>query len=239
MEGLEQLLEAYGRCLLLEDQVPQLDKAREETRREALAAERNLSMKRTEWECLKEPGLFRRILGRVEEKREAAYREYQKAEKACRLAKRKAADARAAYETAGEELDQLKELPDRYMQAKESGEFPDLAEGARKHFRPAALDAAERCLMALENARAIAREQVAAAANEREIRKQGYFSEAETAAKRLLWLLEQIPEGERWRVDYLSNPGGFLLLATKYGRMDRLNSAIAQVQNARNWLRKE
>ncbi len=239
MEELEKMLEDYGRCLLLEEQVPQLEKAQENARRETLAAERMLSVKRAEWESLKAPGLFQRLLGRVEEKREAAYREYQEAEKACQQTKRDAADARAAYETAKEELDRLCEVPDGYLRAKESGDVPDLAERAREHFLPAVLDAAERCLTALENARALARELVVTAANAQESRKQAYFSEAEAAAKRLLWILEQMPEADRWRVDYLSNPGGFLLLATKYGRMDRLNTAIAQVRKARDFLRKE
>ncbi len=232
---MERVLQEYGRYLLLEGKLSALEREKETARREALAAQRELSQKRLEWERLQNPSLFQRMMGKLEEKQEKAHREYRLAEKQCAQAERRATETLCHWEQTREDLEALSDLPRQYQMAKS----PENDSMAVRHFRPAALYHTQVILEELEQAVSQAREEAARSRipHAEVEEKLNHLAQAREGAEKLSHILAQFPPEEHWGNDYLNNPDGFLLAAaTKYSRLDRLNAAIGQMRTLRERL---
>ncbi len=231
---MEQLLQDYGRYLLLEGQLPALEREKEYARRESLAAQRELSQKRLEWERLENPSLFQRMMGKLPEKQETAHREFREAEQKYSKANRRAEEAAVRVAETKTALKEYVDLPQRYAAVKS----PETSHLAVRYFAPAARCHIEIILEALEKAIPQLRTEAARPRMpDEENDMLVHYGVARSAAEKLNIILAQFPAEENWCNDYLRNPDGFLLAAaTKYSRLDRLNAAIGQMRTLRERL---
>lgn len=225
---MENTLENYGRYLLLQSQLPKLETEKEDARRLALAAERERNQREAEWEYLKNPGFFQRLLGKVEEKKAAAYRAYQDADTAWKAACRTSEQAAAALQKVKEELDGLAESEVQYAQ------LPKGQEMAVEAFRPAALYNLEMALDALEQALQWENRErnVGGRLPNQDDGMWEQLAAAKEPAKRLKYILEQFPEPDSWACEYLRNPDGFIYdgVVMKISPRNKIRMAIGQLE---------
>ena len=105
-------------------------------------------------------------------------------------------------------------------------------------FAPAAIAAAERVLSFLEEARHWMQEDVRYKGVRPNNRKMECLAEAAANAKRLVEILNMLPEGCASAGGYLRSPEGYVdAVTTEYAKLDRLNNAVNQVRETRNQLR--
>ncbi len=234
---MEKILKNYGRYLLLQSQLPDLEREKEDARRIALAAEREKSQRKVKWECLKDPDFFQRLLGKVEEKKEAAYRVYQEADTAWKKACQASEAAACAWEKVNVELDTLAQAEKQYTMLEKTEEVKVLAMEA---FRPAAQYNLRCVLDALEQTLEWERGELGTMGNSPEhgTKLLKRLAAAKESAEKLRYILAQFPEPDSWVCDYLRNPDGFIHdgIIMKFSPRDRIRTAIGQVEQLKTRL---
>lgn len=228
---MEKILEGYGSYLLMQASLPALEKEMEAKRRHSLALDRERSQRKVEWEGLKDPGFFRRLLGRVEEKQEAAYRTYQEAELAWKQGCRAFDQAVQAYERANSQLDALSAAPAAYEALPKTQQ---VREAAVEAFRMAALYNLERALSSLNQALQWEYQErnTAGRLPNQDDGMWEQLTAAKEPARQLKYILEQFPEPDSWLCDYLRNPDGFVYdgVIMKISPRNQIRIAIGQLE---------
>ena len=242
MESLIQMLRDYGRYLSLEDSIPQWEQERAELK--VRIGELRLSRDQMQWELdrLENPSLFQRLFGKAGDKKEKLTKQLREVTAALNAAvwERDALDKR--MEEGKRELEALSGSRERYLQAKEEAKLSSMEESQLimeeiAAFTPAAMDAADRVLDALESARPWMQWDVRYTGVSPTNRKMECLALAAENAHRLVDLLGILPEGCANIGSYLHAPEGYVDAVTmEYAKLDRLNNAINQVRETRNQL---
>ena len=235
MESLIQMLKDYGCYLSLEDSIPQWEQERAELK--VRIGELRLSRDQKQWELdrLENPSLIQRLFGKAGDKKEKLTKQLREVTAALNAAvwERDALDKRV--EEGKRELEALSGSRERYLQAKEEAKLSSMEEIAA--FTPAAMDAADRVLDALESARPWMQRDVRYTGVSPTNRKMECLALAAENAHRLVDLLGILPEGCANIGSYLRAPEGYVDAVTmEYAKLDRLNNAINQVRETRNQL---
>ncbi len=234
---MEQILKDYGRYLLLEGQLPGLAQKAETSRREALALERERSQKKWDWESWEQPGFFQRLLGNREEKREKAHMAFLEADSAWKQAVLDADQAAQALQLVKGELESLASAPEIYAQLEKTQEVKLLAQDA---FRPAALQALEACLNALEQALQWENQErnLGGRMPNQDDGMWERLSAAREPANRLKQILMAFPEPDSWTGGYLENPDGFIYdgVIMKASPRNKIRVAIGQLEKLKERL---
>lgn len=243
MEKLIKSLHDYGRFLELEDLLPQWQQQFAEQKIRIGELRLNRDQKQWELDHLESPGFFRRLLGRVEEKKDRLGQQLREVTAALNAAQWEQQDLQQKIEAAKEELSALSESRELYTVAKENASLSTMEESQLvmeeiASFTPAALAAAERVLDALEEARHWMQEDVRYKGVRPNNRKMECLAEAADNAKRLVEIIAMLPEGCASVGGYLHAPEGYVdAVTTEYAKLDRLNNAVNQVRETRNQLR--
>lgn len=243
MEELIKSLHGYGRFLELEDQIPQWQQQFAEQK--VRIGELRLNREQKQWELdhLENPGLFRRLLGRVEEKKDRLGQQLREVTAALNAAQWEQQDLQQKIDNARAELKALSGNREAYTEAKREVSLSTMEESQLvmeeiAAFAPAAIAAAERVLSFLEEARHWMQEDVRYKGVRPNNRKMECLAEAAANAKRLVAILNMLPEGCASAGSYLRSPEGYVdAVTTEYAKLDRLNNAVNQVRETRNQLR--
>lgn len=233
----------YGRFLELEDLIPVWQSSQEEKRREVRYLQRERDLKEIEYKRWQEPGFFQRLLGKTEEKREKARQEYREAAAECDKLQREMEELTEKIAAGTEEKETLAGSESQYKVwrevCREAGSDTDAGRLTAAALAPAAIGAATRCLEALGDARGWARTDARMTRVAEGNRKMEFLAEAEKNAKRLNFLLEQMPEGMVETGNYLKHGTGYIVgVTSEFKQLDRLNLAMEQVREIRSVLRK-
>lgn len=231
------ILKNYGRWQLLRSQLPILEQEKEHTRRLALAADRERSQKKVEWKCLENPGFFQRLLGKMEERRETAYRAYQAAEAAWNQAGLASEQAAQACEAAKAELDTLAGAEEAYAQLDKTRQVREMAMDA---LLPAARYNLNQVLPALEQALEweSSERNVGGRMPNQDDGMWEQLNKAREPARKLKEILAQFPEPDSWICDYLRNPDGFIYdgVIMKVSPRNKIRTAIGQMEKLKSKL---
>ncbi|MBR2420945.1 MAG: hypothetical protein IKB09_01170 [Oscillospiraceae bacterium] len=243
MEELIKSLQEYGRFLSLQDLLPQWEQAF--SRQKIRIAELRLNRDQKQWELehLENPGFFRRILGKTEEKKERLTHQLREITAALTAAQWEQQDLNQKIESAKTELEALSNSEKTYIDLKKETILTTMQENQLlleeiATFTPTALAAADRLLSSLEEARHWMQEDVRYKGVRSNNRKMECLSEAAGNARRLVQMIGMLPEGCAAVGSYLHSPEGYVDAVTmEYAKLDRLNNAVNQVRETRNQLR--
>ncbi|MBQ7002143.1 MAG: hypothetical protein IJN67_14095 [Oscillospiraceae bacterium] len=242
MDKLKQYLQNYGRFLSLEDSLPQWEQERAELKVRIGELSLNREQKKWELEHLENPGFFRRLLGKSEEKKEKLTKQLREVTAALNAAKWELEALEKRIDEGKQELEALSGSRERYLQAKQDAQLSTMQESQLvmeeiAAFTPAAIAAADRVLAALEEARPWMQKDVRYTGVSSVNRKMECLALAAENAHRLVALLGILPEGCANIGNYLKAPDGYVDAVTmEYAKLDRLNNAINQVRETRNQL---
>ena len=242
MEKLVRKLHDYGRLLELEDGIPQLEQERQELKERIGELRLNRDQKQWDLEHLETPGFFRRLLGKVEEKKEKLTKQLREVTAALNAAQWELEEMDKRLEAESQELEALRGSRERYARAKQEAVLTSMEEGQLlmeelAAFTPAAIAAADRVIASLEAARPWMQKDVRYTGVSSANRKLEYLAQAAENARRLLEILSIMPEGCASVGSYLRSPEGYVDAVTmEYAKLDRLNNAISQVMETRNQL---
>lgn len=234
MEERDQILCNYARYLELEGSIPELEAQRKELLPEVRERKLDCDWKELELKNREKPGFFQRLLGNAEEKKEKAYFEYREALAAWEEGKRELAALEARLEEEGKQLQSLKESKAAYDRV--SGDYT--AEQKIDVFGTAAVQAANRCIEALENARKWMRQDAVRKGVRADNRKMEFLALAEKNARQLKVILELIGMESVPVGTYLNYPDSYITNVTsEFKQLDRLEAAQNQVCACRDAIR--
>lgn len=235
MEKWEEILTRYARFLELEGEIPELEeKDREKT---AALKDRKWDMDWKELEArnLDNPNFFQRLLGKNEEKREAAWQLYREAAADYEREKREAEALQQQIFTKKEELAGLAYYADAGLQLFDHYEIP--VERLQNALAPAMVKTANRILDALVQARRWMQEDARYKGVRSENRKLEFLSKASAETLRLRCLLEKVEVDFEGFGGYLKYPESYITAPTsEFKQLDRLNGAMEQVRALRGHL---
>lgn len=243
MENLVALLKNYGRVLELEDSIPQWEQEYAELKIRIGELQLNRAQKKWDLEHLENPGFFRRLLGKTEEKKEKLTKQLSEVTGALTAAKWELEAMEKKLEAGKRELEALDGTLEAYARAKQAASLSTMQESQLimeelAAFTPAAIAAADRVLEALENARPWMRADVRYTGVSSGNRKMEFLALAAENAARLVELIRMMPEGCANVGSYLRSPEHYVDAVTmEYAKLDRLNDAMEQVRETRNQLR--
>lgn len=243
MEKLVELLKKYSRFLELEDNIPQWEQEYAELKVRIGELRLNQAQKKWDLEHLENPGFFRRLLGKTEEKKEKLTKQLREVTAALSAAQWEREEMEKKLESGKRELETLTGTLEAYAQAKREATLTTMEESQLMMeelaaFTPAAIAAAERVIGALEEARPWLRADVRYTGVSSGNRKMELLALAAENARRLVELIHMMPEGCASVGSYLKAPDGYVDAVTmEYAKLDRLNNAIEQVRETRNQLR--
>lgn len=243
MDKIIACLKKYGRYLELEDSIPYWEQQCADGKIRLGELRLNQAQKKWELEHLDNPGFFRRLLGRTEEKKEKLTKQLREVTAALNAAQMEQDAMEKRLAEGRQELESLGGSRERYAQAKQeavltSAEESQLMMQEIAALTPAALAAADRILEALEEARSWMQVDVRRTGVGSGNRKMEFLTMAAENAHRLVDILNLLPEGCADTGSYLKNPEGYVDAVTmEYARLDRLNHAMDQVCQTRNQLR--
>lgn len=242
MEALTALLKRYGRFLELEDNIPHWEGQRKELHERIRELQLNRDQKKWDLDHLENPNFFRRLFGKAEEKKEKLTKQLREVMSALTAAQWELDALEKKLEQGRQEVQTLSGSREDYERAKRDAALTSIQEGQLMMeelaaFTPAAIAAADRVLDALEEARPWMQEDARSRGVRPDNRKMELLSLAEKNAQRLCEILKIMPEGCAGVGSYLQDPGGYIdAVTSEFGRLDRLNNAIAQVRETRNQL---
>lgn len=230
---LQQCLMAYGRFLELEDLLPQLQAEQKELREQLREAKLDRDWKKIELMNRENPGFFQRMLGKTEEKREAAYLEHREAAALCSSLETKLQNLEHRIQEGERELGTLTESREIYARiCKEESPSPEEAAAV---FGPIAVAAANNCIQALEGARRWMQMDAVRKGVSEKNRKYEFLALAEQNARRLCFLLELLPAEQIPLGGYLKYPDSYITNVTsEFKQLDRLELAQNQVRACRD-----
>ena len=242
MENLLKKLHDCARFLELKDSIPHWEQQRAEIK--TRLGELRLSRDQKKWdlEHLENPGFFRRLLGKSEEKKEKLTQQLRQVMAALNASQWELEDLDKKLEAGKRELEDLAGSREDYARGKQSAALSTKEESQLMMeeiaaFTPAAIAAADRTLEALEEARPWMQKDVRYTGVSPTNRKMECLAVAAENARRLVELLEIMPQGCADVGGYLRSPEGYVDAVTmEYAKLDRLNNAIEQVRRIRNQL---
>lgn len=242
MEELMKLLQNYGRFLALEDNIPYWEAQRSELRERIRELKWNRDGKQIELTNPENPNFFRRLFGRVEEKKDKLAHQLREVTAACTAAEWELKALEDKIGKGKQELEALRGVREAYEQAKRETKLTTIQESQLvmeelAAFTPAAIAAADRVLEALEDARFWVQEDARRRGVSPDNRKLEFLSKAEENAQRLCEIITIMPEGVASVGGYLQNPGSYIdAVTSEFGKLDRLDNAVNQVRETRNQL---
>ena len=220
----------YGRYLYLEGQVPDLEEQIGNVTEQVNVWKYDMNWRQTEVMRLENPGFLERLFGRAEQKLEKASAELRESRATYEIAKRKLEELEFS-------LQQMKE--EREALAGSRGEYE--AEGSPREvaaFLPAALEAAQRCIEALNNMLPHARRDAQTTYVRPGNRKMEFMGKAAENAQVLNRILALMPEGIVEPGRYFRCPEYYITEVTsEYQQLDRVEMAMNQVKAVRNKVR--
>ena len=242
MDHLIEKLGDYARYLALEDSIPYWQQQRSDLK--VRLGELRLSRDRKQWDLdhLENPGFFQRLLGKAEEKKEKLTRQISQVKAALNAAQWELETLDKKLEDAKREKEALSGSREAYALAKQAAVLTTMEESQLMMqeiaaFVPAAITAADRVLEALEDARPWMQKDVRYTGVSSANRKLECLARAAENARRLVQILDILPESCASVGSYLQAPEGYVGAVTmEYAKLDRLNSAIEQVRQTRNQL---
>ena len=220
----------YGRYLLLEGKIRELEEMIGDVAEQVKVWEYDMNWRQIEVMRLEDPGFLDRLLGTAQRKKDKAVSEFRESKATYEIAKRKQEELEFTLQQMKEELASLAGCREEYEK-----------EGSPKEvaaFLPAALEAAERCLEALNSMLPHARRD----ANFDRVlpgnRKMEFMQKAAEYAQTLTRILALMPEGTAEPGRYLRYPEGYITEVTsEYRQLDRVEMAMNQVKAVRSKLR--
>lgn len=239
---MQQLMQDYGKYLELEDRIPRLEKQCAEMAELVREKKQDATMAKLEADYWNDPGFFQRLLRNVPEKQEKARTAHNQALAEYAEENRKLEEKQHQLEALRQEIGSLEARKDAWLARKQTltdREKEDCASLAKEIFAPAAIAAATCCIEALENARGWMQVDAVRKGVREGNRKLEFLSEAAKAARRLLRLLEQMPQDAvTVSGTYLKNPDGYITSATsEFKQLDNLNMAQEQIRSIRQQLK--
>lgn len=243
MEELLKKLRACSRQLELEDSIPYWQRQRPELKARIEELYWSRQQKELDLAGLENPGFFRKLLGRVEEKRELLSRQLREITSAQTAARWELEALDQKISEGQRELEGLSGCREAYEAARKATERNPAQESRLmmeeiSAFAPAAMETASRVLEALEDARFWMQQDAVRKGVREDNRKMEFLSDAETAAQRLCDLLTLLPEGVATVGSYLRAPHDYIYgVTSEFKQLDRLNQAQEQVRTVRNQLR--
>ena len=232
MKTTEQILEEYGRFLLLRDAVPGWEVQCGEGRTALREKKLDLDWKEVDMKNLENPNFFQRLLGRTEEKQEKARTAYREAAAEYTREKRHLEGLEQKLTEMKQELSALEGAEEAWR----SRQGEDISkELVRQNIAPAALQAANLILEALEQAgewmRVDARRRDVQQGN----RKLEFLGLASGYALRLVDYLALMGMDPGQQGGYLRYPDSYITgVTSEYKQLDRLNGAMDQVRQVRS-----
>ena len=237
MEQVLQELKNYSRWLRVEGTLPRLEDALEEAKELHIDAAGRVRLAQWEMERLEKPGFFQRLKGDLEERREELYREHRAAQGQYRQVLEEVELRARELQEAREEYAALSGSWEAYL--REKAQYGTEVEGERQLLTAICIGLSIDCQEALEQARPWMRVDVMRRGVGYDNRKLEFLGIAREKAGRLVNLLEQLPEGMVEISGYLRNPDGFILgFAMEFKQLDQVNSAIEQMWDLRQELKK-
>lgn len=243
MEELIKTLHDYGRFLSLQDLIPQWEQQFAEQKVRIGELRLNRDQKQWELDNMENPGFFRRLLGKTEEKKDRLGQQLREVTAALNAAQWEQQDLQQKIESAKTELETLSYSRKTYIEEKNrtiltTMQESQLAMEEIASFTPAALAAADRIIASLEEARHWMQEDVRYKGVRPNNRKMECLTEAARNSARLVEIIAMLPEGCASVGSYLRAPEGYVDAVTmEYAKLDRLNNAVNQVRETRNQLR--
>lgn len=243
MEKLIAKLRAYSRQLELEDSIPYWEARKPELENRIADMDWNLRQKELEQLQWKEPNFFRRIFVKAEEKKETLGRQIREITAARMAAQWDLESLEKKIAEGKRELESLSGSREAYQQAKKAGQLTTAQESRLmmeeiSAFAPVALETAWHILEALEEARPWMRRDAMRTGVGEGNRRMECLGKAETAARRLLELLEVLPEGVATIGSYLKAPNAYICgVTSEFKQLDRLELAQEQIRTVRNQLK--
>lgn len=239
---MKQLMQDYGKYLELEGEIPRLEKQCAEMAELVREKKQDSTMAKLEVECWNDPGFFQRLLRNVPEKQEKARAAHNRAMAEYAEENRKLEEKQHQLKAFRQELAALESSKDAWLAKKQQLTAPEeetFSALAKEVFGPAAVAAATGCIEALENARSWMQVDAVRKGVREGNRKLEFLEDAAKAARRLVWVLEQLPQGSvEVNGTYLKNPEGYVTGATsEFKQLDLLNMAQEQVRAVRKQLR--
>lgn len=220
----------YGRFLELEGKIPELEEQIQAVTEQVNTWKYDMNWRQTEVMRLENPGILDRLLGRSERKKEAAQSELRESRATYEIAKRKQEELEYALKQSKEEWESLAGSRAEY----EAGGCPKEVEA----FLPAALEAAERCMDALNNMLPHARRDARTTYVRQGNRKMEFMAKAAENAQALKQILGLMPEGMVELGSYFQYPEHYITAVTsEYQQLDRVERAMNQVKAVRAKLR--
>lgn len=235
MKTTEQILEEYGRFLLLRDAVPGWEAQCREGRAALREKKLDMDWKEVDMKNLENPNFFQRLLGRIEEKQEKARTAYREAAAEYTREKRHLEGLEQKLTEMKQELSALEGAEEAWR----SRQGEDISkELVRQYIAPAALQAANLILEALEQAgewmRVDARRRDVQQGN----RKLEFLGLASGYALRLVDYLALMGMDPGQQGGYLRYPDSYITgVTSEYKQLDRLNGAMDQVRQVRSNLK--
>lgn len=225
-----QAAKRYGRYLYLEGKIPALEEQIGNVTEQVNVWKYDMNWRQTEVLRLENPGFLDRLLGKAERKKEKAVSELRESRATYEIAKRKLEELEYQLKQGKEELASLAGSREEYEQAG----CPEEVEA----FLPAALEAAERCLEALNNVLPHARRDARSTYVRPGNRKMEFLQKAAENARVLTQVLGLMPEGIAEQGSYFAYPEGYVTAVTsEYQQLDRVEMAMNQVREVRKKLR--
>ena len=224
----------YARFLDLERSIPDLEAKRKLLQAKVRETKMDCDWKEIEQKNLENPGFFQRIFGRTEEKKEKAYFAYREALAVWESVKRELAEVEIRLDAEKQQMQSLigsKKAYDGF-----SGNYT--SEQKCEVFGPVAVQAANRCIEALEEARVWMQEDALRKGVRSGNRKMEFLAHAAKNARQLMTIwgligLESIPVGS-----YLKDPDSYITNVTsEFKQLDRLETAQSQVRVCRDVIR--
>lgn len=221
----------YGRYLSLEGRIPEMEEQVGNLKESLREMKLDMDWKEIAVRNLEDPGFWDRLLGRLEKKRELANSAWRESRATYEIAKRKLEELEFS-------LQQMKE--EREALAGSRGEYE--AEGSPREvaaFLPAALEAAQRCIEALNNMLPHARRDAHTTYVRPGNRKMEFMAKAAENAQVLNRILALMPEGIVEPGRYFRCPEYYITEVTsEYQQLDRVEMAMNQVKAVRSELMK-
>ena len=243
MEELIAKLRSYSRQLELEDSIPYWEAQKPELEARIEDMGWNLRQKELEQLQWKEPNFFQRIFGKAEEKKEITARQIREITAARMAAQWDLEALEKKIEEGKLELETLAGSRETYQQEKKACQLTTAQESRLmmeeiSAFAPVALETAWHILEALEEARPWMRKDAMSTRVGEGSRRMECLGKAETAARRLLELLEVLPEGVATAGSYLKDPNAYICgVTSEFKQLDRLELAQEQIRTIRNQLK--
>ena len=239
MDDLLKKMKDYSRFLELEDGIPYWESQKPELEDRIAEMKWNKQQKELALLQLNYPNFFQRMFGRAEEKKETLSKQLREIAAALTAAQWELEGLEKKVQTGTAELEALAGSREAYAAAKAEAVLTPAQESRLmmeeiSAFAPKAQETARRALMALEEARPWIRSTKYMEGS----RKMELLYRAQDCTRRLLKILEVLPEGAANPGSYLEHPYDYICGATsEYKQMDRLETVQIQLRDLRNQLK--